>query len=258
MDQLHLYENSQTILGHLKNNELGIAFEKAKELITKHPENALLWYSLGLCYYQKQDNFNAIDSFTRVLRFDPSFVSAGEMLLKLNKDNYSIPELKYIYSLIIAYKEGTDEMYQFILKFESTPMSMDLTVPNLGQDELKTEGLPGVDDNAYIQHLINEMDKPKEAAPIQMPPKKKLSIIPEQSFTPPPKRNIPLQNNKNDQSARYGIETLTMAKLYIRQGLYEQAMGILMKLKDREPESEAVINEINNLLQIMDASKELK
>jgi tetratricopeptide (TPR) repeat protein len=258
MDQLHLYENSQSILEHLKNNEVGIAFEKAKALVTKHPDSALLWYSLGLCYYHKQDNFNAIDSFTRALRFDPSFVSAGEMLLQLNKNNYSIPELKYIYSLIIAYKEGSDEMYQFIQKFKNTPMSMDLSVPNLGQDELKTEGLPGVDDNAYIQHLINEMDKPQKVVPIEMPPKRNLSNVPDQGFTPPPKKNIPLQNNKNDQSARYGIETLTMAKLYIRQGLYEQAMGILMKLQDRDPGSEAVTNEINNLLEIMDGSKELK
>jgi hypothetical protein len=133
-----------------------------------------------------------------------------------------------------------------------------LSVPNLGQDELKTEGLPGVDDNAYIQHLINEMDKPQKVVPIEMPPKRNLSNVPDQGFTPPPKKNIPLQNNKNDQSARYGIETLTMAKLYIRQGLYEQAMGILMKLQDRDPGSEAVTNEINNLLEIMDGSKELK
>ena len=190
------------------------------------------------------------------MSFDPSFISAAEMLLKLNKDNYSLGELKYIYSLIIAYKDGSDEMYNFIQKFKDTPMISKLTIPNLGQDKLKTEDLPGGDNNAYIQHLINEMDKPDQRDHLETSPPKELSIVPEQQFVPPPKKRIPIQNNKNDQSTRYGIETLTMAKLYIRQGLFEQAMGILLKLQQRDPASELVKAEIDHVNQLMKDEKE--
>ncbi len=254
MEQLNYYENNQSVLKHLEMNETNVALEKAILLLDKYPEDALVWFSMGLCYYQKEDIFKAIECFTRSLSFDPSFISAAEMLLKLNKDNYSLGELKYIYSLIISYKEGTDEMYNFIQKFKDTGMISKLSIPNIGQDKLTTEDLPGVDNNAYIQHLITEMDRPEQTQPTN-PPRKEISIVPEQQFVPPPKKKIPVQNNKSDQSTRYGIETLTMAKLYIRQGLYEQAMGILLKLQERDPASELVNAEIDHVKQLMKDEK---
>ncbi len=48
-----------------------------------------------------------------------------------------------------------------------------------------------------------------------------------------------------------------MAKLYIRQGLYEQAMDILLKLQQRNPNSELVHTEIERVKQlIIDEKKE--
>ena len=259
MEQINYYEDTQSVLEHLEKNETNVALEKVKLLLDKYPEDALAWFSLGLCYYQKEDVFKAIDSFTRAIGFDPSFISAAEMLLKLNKDNYSLGELKYIYSLIIAYKNGTDEMYSFIQKFKNTTINSKLSVPNFGQDKLKTQDLPGVDDNTYIQHLITEMDKPEKNTGYKKPQRKEISIVPEQQFIPPPKKKIPVQNNKNDQSTRYGIETLTMAKLYIRQGLFEQAMAILLKLQQRDPGSEQVNSEIDHVKQLMkDEKKEIQ
>ena len=259
MEQINYYEDTQSVLEHLEKNETNVALEKVKLLLDKYPEDALAWFSLGLCYYQKEDVFKAIDSFTRAIGFDPSFISAAEMLLKLNKDNYSLGELKYIYSLIIAYKGGTDEMYSFIQKFKNTTINSKLSVPNFGQDKLKTQDLPGVDDNTYIQHLITEMDKPEKNTGYEKPQRKEISIVPEQQFIPPPKKKIPVQNNKNDQSTRYGIETLTMAKLYIRQGLFEQAMAILLKLQQRDPESEQISSEIDHVKQLMkDEKKEIQ
>ncbi len=255
MEQLNYYEDNQSVLKHLEKNETNVALEKAKLLLDKYPKDALIWFSMGLCYHQKEDIFQAIDCFTRALSFDPSFISAAEMLLKLNKDNYSLGELKYIYSLIISYKDGTDEMYNFIQKFKDTAIISKLSIPNIGQDKLKTEDLPGIDNNAYIQHLITEMDKPDSKNYPETPPRKELSIVPEQQFVPPPKKRIPVQNNKNDQSTRYGIETLTMAKLYIRQGLFEQAMGILLKLQQRDPGSELVKAEIEHVKQLMNDEK---
>jgi len=102
------------------------------------------------------------------------------------------------------------------------------------------------------------MDKPEQSPTIESPQRKEISIVPEKQFIPPPKIKIPVQNNKNDQNTRYGIETLTMAKLYIRQGLLEQAMAILLKLQQRDPGSTQVRSEIDHVQQLMrDEKKEL-
>lgn len=256
MEQVSFYNENQSVLEHLDKHEAGVALEKARLLVDQYPDEALPLFTMGLCYYQKEDVFHAIECFTKALRSDPGFISAAEMLLKLNKDNYSLGELKYIYSLIIAYKDGTDEMYQFVQKFEDVPLDPNLTVPNFGQDEMKKPDLPGADDNTYIQHLINEMDKPQEQTQPAIPPKKEISIIPEQKYTPPPKKTIPVQDNKKDNSTKYGIETMTMAKLYVRQGLHRQALGILSKLQERDPDSEVIRAEIKKVQQLINDSKE--
>jgi tetratricopeptide (TPR) repeat protein len=256
MEQINYYEENQSVLEHLDKRETGVALEKAKILVDKFPEEALPLFSMGLCYHQKEDIFHAIECFTKALMLDPAFISAAEMLLKLNKDNYSLGELKYIYSLIIAYKDGTDEMYKFVEKFSDVPLAPNLSIPNFGQDDMNKANLPAKDENAYIRHLINEMDKPEEMARTEAPPRKELSIIPEQEFTPPPKKNIPVRNNKNDNSTQYGIETMTMAKLYIRQGLYRQALGILNKLRERDPDSVLIKEEIQKVTQLLNDMKE--
>lgn len=258
MENVTYYEENQSVLEHLDKHEPGVALEKAKLLVDKYPEKALPLFTMGLCYHQKEDIFHAIECFTKALRFDPGFISAAEMLLKLNKDNYSLGELKYIYSLIIAYKDGTDEMYQFVQKFVDVPIDPNLTVPNFGQDEMKKAALPRTDNNTYIQHLINEMDKPLEPIRPEIPPRKEIAIIPEQEFSPPPKRTIPVQDNKKDSSTKYGIETMTMAKLYVRQGLYRQALNILSKLQERDPGSELIREEIKKVQQLINDSKESK
>lgn len=256
MEQVNFYDENQSVLEHLDKRETGVALEKAKILVEKYPGKALPFFSMGLCYHQKNDIFHAIECFTNALRLDPGFISAAEMLLKLNKDNYSVGELKYIYSLIIAYKDGTDEMYKFVQTFSDVPLIADLSIPNLGQDELKKTSLPGADDNAYIQHLIKEMDKPVEPIHPDIPPRKEIAIIPEQDFTPPPKKSVPVRNNKNDNSTQYGIETMTMAKLYIRQGLYRQALAILNKLQERDPGSVLIKEEIEKVTKLMKDMKE--
>lgn len=256
MEQINYYEDNQSVLDHLEKKETAVALEKARLLVNKYPEKALSHFSMGLCYHQKEDIFHAIECFTKALKLDPAFITAAEMLLKLNKDNYSLGELKYIYSLIIAYKDGTDEMYQFIEKFKDIPLKANLGIPELGQDSLKTKEVPGPDNNDYIEHLINEMDKPEQSTKKEIPPRKEISIIPEKEFVPPPKKAVPMQNNKNDQATKYGIETLTMAKLYVRQGLLEQAMGILIKLQQRDPDSSLVKEEIERVKQLMNDKKE--
>ncbi len=257
MKQLSFYENSRNILKHLEKNENEIAFTEAKKLLNTHPNEGLIWFIMGLYYQRKQDIFNAIDSFTRALRYDPSFVSAAEMLLKLNKDNYSVSELKYLYLVITAYKKGSPEMHQFLRKFKDTLANAQLTVPNLGQDELSADNLPGVDDNKYIQHLIKNMDNPEQAQKeITSPAKKELSIIPEKDYRPPRnKAPEPVINNTTTNKNNYGIETMTMAQLYIRQGLYEQALDILFKLQQRDPSSERVNGEIERVSILMKEAK---
>ena len=202
MEHVNFYQDNQSVMDHLDKRETGVALEKAKILVNKFPGEALPLFSMGLCYHQNNDIFHAIECFTKALKLDPAFISSAEMLLKLNKDNYSLGELKYIYGLIIAYKSGSEEMYRFVRKFKDVPADANLSIPNIGQDELKKAGLPGGDDNEYIQHLINEMDEPIDKVLSDKPPKKEISIVPEQEFTPPPKKTVPLKNNKNDNSKK--------------------------------------------------------
>ena len=68
----------------------------------------------------------------------------------------------------------------------------------------------------------------------------------------------PVQDNKKDSSTKYGIETMTMAKLYVRQGLYRQALNILSKLQERDPGSELIREEIKKVQQLINDSKESK
>jgi t-SNARE complex subunit (syntaxin) len=49
---------------------------------------------------------------------------------------------------------------------------------------------------------------------------------------------------------------MTMAKLYIRQGLYRQALGILNKLQERDPGSVLIKEEIQKVTQLLNDMKE--
>lgn len=264
MEILNFYEKSRTALAHLDKNETEAAYKVIKKLLTAFQGKALIWYLMGRYYEQKKDIFHSIDSYTRALHTDPAFLSAAEKLLQLNKDNYSVGELKYLYSLITVYKKGSEEMYQFLQKFKNTPINADLTVPDLDQDRLSADELPGMDDDAYIQHLIRGMDKIEEdraKKTAQEPPEKKDipsekkdqagTGIPE-DFQPPPKQAPPPNNNeKLSRLSSYGIETMTMAQMYIRQGLYENAMEILLKLQKRNPSSERIENEISRVRELI-------
>ncbi|MBW6457690.1 MAG: hypothetical protein K0B52_00860 [FCB group bacterium] len=255
MKKITFYEKCQTILGHLEKNENDIAYVKAEELHDIFPASALTNFIMGLCCQRRQEIIEAIRYFTMTLRYDPSFVSAAEMLVKLNKDNYSVGEMKYLYGIITQFKKADDEMLQFLHKFIEVPLIPNLSVPDRRKEEALPETLPGIDDNAYIQHLITEMDRPREQAPkVPEPaPAAKPASVPETGYRPPrPKVPAsPANDKKNGMGPGYGIETMTMAQLYIRQGLYENALDILIKLQKRDPLSERIRNEIDRVQKLI-------
>jgi tetratricopeptide (TPR) repeat protein len=264
MEYIAFFNKSREIREHLDRNETDAALRLSQKLLRDHPDRGLAWYLAGRCYEQKKDIFHSIESYTRCIRTDPAFLSAAEKLLELNKDNYSVGELKYLYSLIVNHKEGGGEMYRFLRKFSDAPPEPQLTVPDLSQDELAADELPGTDDNAYIQHLIRGMDKLDRqpgAAPEAHPAEAKTppeteSALPA-DYQPPPKQPPPPKNNDKPVRIRsYGIETMTMARMYIRQGLYDNAMDILLKLQEKDPGSERVKSEIRHLKERMEEEKE--
>jgi tetratricopeptide (TPR) repeat protein len=255
MKKISFYQECQIVLQHLEKNENQEACRKAELLRKTHPDNALICYVTGLCYRRTRDVFKTIEYLTLTLRNDPSFTSAAEMLLELNKDNYTVGELKYLYEIIANYKEADPEMLRFLQKFKDVPVKPDLTIPERPAEQVATASFTGIDDNAYIQHLINEMDKPEVKS---LPTEEKPEKVPTPAYRPP-RQKIPVasQNNiKNGNGSAYGIETMTMAQLYIRQGLYDNAMDILLKLQKRDPLSERIKNEIKRLNGLIE--KEMK
>lgn len=326
---LQSFQNGQAILEHLNRDELDVAYQKAKVMVQDKPKNALMHYALGLCYLKRDDKVLASEQFITTLQLDPSFVSAAENLVDLNKDAYSLGELKYLYTLITSHKKGTEEMYRFLDQFSSSIINPNLST---GKNKLSqkidfTSGKPTSteEDNVYIKHLITQMDKYDKDAPI---PDGETCVVPEpitkpfyeptppelqveesktentkveepkvgeskveeskveestteepttekptieepiieepiieesvkdegqvgKTQTPTPAKPEPKTPKPKAETKSYGIETLTMAKLYVRQGLYEQAMGILLKLMKRKPEDEDIQIEIDNLQVLM-------
>lgn len=245
MKDLNLYQNGQAIFEHLKRHEIDSAFQKAKSLGQEHPKSPLVLFALAKCYEEKEDTFHAIEAYTHVLKYDPSFVSAAEKLVELNKDNYSLGELKYLYTLIVSHKEGTEEMYRFLDQFKKTEMKSKLSISKFSQDPKESS------DNVYIKHLIDQMHNNQNDSTMG-----DVCSIPGPITPPPqqPKEDV-FPDVERLTNTSYGIETLTMAKLYIRQGLYEQAMGILLKLLKRDPNAEDVQIEIDNLQILMREKK---
>lgn len=284
MEILEFLETSRDILEN-PGSKAGInRLQRAEELLSAHPEQALAYYVLAVCYHEKEDYFEAIKNYTLTLEKDPEFIEAAKMLLELNKDNYSVSELKYLYTLICNYQDGQQEMQQFLRKFEDAPLKSELSIPEAPKTIENPEELPGTNDNEYIRHLLQEMEKPEESEKSAKDEEAYTSINlhdeklpfpgesieekkePEQNeakepekdsgkeafftldFQPPAKQPLPPQNNvKPSPVNNYGIETMTMAQLYIRQGLYEHALQILLKLQERDPDAERVKAEIERV-----------
>lgn len=288
METLEFLRKGREILESLGKNTETDLLQCARALLDENPEQALAYYILAACYQERKDYIKAIGNYTLALRKDPEFVEAAKILLELNKDNYSVGELKYLYMLISKYQGLDPEMQQFLRKFRNTHPKADLSVPETPGIEDISGTLPGTSDNDYIRHLLDEMEQPEALFEANMQEEAVASIslhdeklpfpgesiedkeeihtagnpvaaAPENSgtlkaldFQPPPKQMPPQQNNiKSGPLNGYGIETMTMAQLYIRQGLYENAMQILLKLQQRDPESERVKNEIERVKECM-------
>lgn len=288
MEILEFLETSRDILENPGSKAGKNRLQRAKELLSDNPEQALAYYVLAVCYHEKEDYFEAIKNYTLTLKKDPEFIEAAKMLLELNKDNYSVPELKYLYTLICNYQDGQQEMQQFLHKFEDAPLKSELSIPEAPKTIENPEELPGTSDNEYIRHLLQEMEKPEETEknvkneetltsislreeklpfPGESIEGEKEAVLNESKdavknssgeafftldFQPPAKQAPPPQNNVKPSSVNnYGIETMTMAQLYIRQGLYEHALQILLKLQERNPEDERVKDEIERVNKLM-------
>lgn len=177
-------------------------------------------------------------------------------------------------------------MYRFLEQFSSTPINPDLSVGRSESNERvnsspkenvyiqhlvtemeKNEGeicsMPSIiiapDESTLVAPSIDDivpLDEPKPQAEVVKEAPDESSQAFRSDDTPSFDKTSFLAEVKNQESKtnkvktdikNYGIETLTMAKLYIRQGLYKQAMNILMKLIDQKPDDEDIQIEIDNL-----------
>jgi len=280
--------------------------KQAELLLDRYPEAALAHFVMARCLREQGDIPGTLRYLAAVIRLDPGFASAAELLLELNKDSYSIGELKDLYRLTAAHKPPAPEVREFLRKFRDVPFKTELSIPEADKkSETAAEKLPGPDDDTYIGLLIDQMDRPEaeDKADLQTDSKNVSTIeivedtlplpgesisdkesdspsplkksypqaeaeqaapaagasAPQESYPlktntfQPPRKQAPPQNNSKQSpvSSSYGIETLTMAQLYVRQGLYDYALDILLKLQKRDPGSERIRQEIERVKQCM-------
>lgn len=81
------YEPSYFIaICYVEKNEIDKAIEILKQALQLYPEEANLYYGLGLCLQKKDDFYRALDNYTKALKIDPKFPEAYNNIANLFLD----------------------------------------------------------------------------------------------------------------------------------------------------------------------------
>ena len=240
-----------------------------EEIKTKVDKNNLIEYLRAVCNQEIGNIEIAIIQFTHILDRDPSFIKIPEILIKLNKGFYSIGELKYFYELILAVKPGNKNMRLFVEKhhklhsiFNSEPNLSEIKKQPYSQSikELKKE-------NKYLIELVKELKingqkyKSDNENDFEEKPRNMPAIMPDVDAESIHKQSNKFiekfgnnfsKNNYNIKEKNVNVETLTIAKLYIKQGYYKEALDILFKLKEQDENKNR-----DKILETIDEVKEL-
>ncbi|MDA3871805.1 MAG: hypothetical protein PF551_05585 [Candidatus Marinimicrobia bacterium] len=250
------------------------AHNKIESVDVELQGNNIIEYLRAVCNQEVGNLAIAIKQFTQVIDKDPTFIKIAETLINLNKSSYSIGELKYFYELILAIKPNNQQMHAFVEKHHNVPSQFD-PEPNTQKME-KIIHLRSIKESnrkgKYINPLIRELElnaekykndiknnggkKSKKDKPVIMPDfdaestqKQNKKIVDKLVNNSSKKKNYNKdkednkENKGNENNRVINVETLTIARLYIKQGYYKEALDILFKIKKQDGDNNEKIFE---------------
>lgn len=267
----------------LKERKYKDAHNKIESVDKKLMGNNIVEYLRAVCNQEVGNVETAIKQLTQILDKDPTFIIAAEILISLNKSFYSIGELKYFYELILAVKPNNNKMQAFVRKYHNVP-SIFNPEPNIQKmkKEIRSRSNRKSNGNGkYLNPLIKELKlnaerykneikdktekKSQKGKPAIMPDvdaesiqKQSKKIVDKSKSKSSKKENAEesqkeKKDNEKNNDLVINVETLTIARLYIKQGYYKEALDILLKLEKRDGGSNKkileTIKEVKKLIQ---------
>ena len=263
------------------------AYNKIESVDVKLQGNNVIEYLRAVCNQEVGNIAIAIKQFTQVLDKDPTFIKIAETLIDLSKSSYSIGELKYFYELILSIKPNNQQMHAFVGKHHNVP-SQFYPEPNIQKMKKVIHSLPikkSNGKNRYINPLIRELElnaekykndiknngekKSKKDKPVIMPDfdaestqkqNKKISDKLKDNSSKKKNYNKDKEDNKknkgNGNNRVINVETLTIARLYIKQGYYKEALDILFKIKKQDGgNNEKIFETIKEVKKLIEQEK---
>lgn len=239
------------------------AQQKIESVSPELQTNTIIEYIRAVCNKEVGNKKLAIKQLTYLIDKDPGFVSAVELILALNKSSYLIGELKYFYELILFVKPENIEMWNFVEKYKDVE-SIFNKKPNFNEFSKRESEIQKLEEKKEIKSinaLVTQIHKNKnnlKSGSGELPKKntnrKSIAIMLDEEREKNKNPNTRSKKNKtvyNINNRIAEIETLTIAKLYIKQGFYKEALDILYKIKKRDNGKNVseTIDEVKKLIQ---------
>ncbi|MEA1986058.1 MAG: hypothetical protein U9N76_01045 [Candidatus Marinimicrobia bacterium] len=239
------------------------AQQKIESVSPELQTNTIIEYIRAVCNKEVGNTKLAIKQLTYLIDKDPGFVSAVELILALNKSSYLIGELKYFYELILFVKPENIEMWNFVEKYKDVE-SIFNKKPNFNEFSKRESEIQKLEEKKEIKSinaLVTQIHKNKnnlKSGSGELPKKntnrKSIAIMLDEEREKNKNPNTRSKKNKtvyNINNRIAEIETLTIAKLYIKQGFYKEALDILYKIKKRDNGKNVseTIDEVKKLIQ---------
>jgi len=230
----------ETLIRYL-NNQAELSSSDFKDLIHKHP-----YFSLGRVLYLKELKKENQEEFEKELKKHAIYISDRSQLHRMIY-NYNKEDIRRFLSKEIITEPSDEELLDFSYsQKKEKKKEIILEKPNTKKkEETDTEKSPGFTD--WIERVENDSpEKPKpdiiekfvEAGPGAIRPDKESQL----------KGDVSKHSVEEDES----FITDTLAKIYVKQGLYSKAIYAYEKLSLKYPEKNVYfasqIEEIKKLI----------
>jgi tetratricopeptide (TPR) repeat protein len=271
-------------------------FDEAEQVLraglTYHAAYLSAWVGLGRVLREQDKHRDAVEALTKALQIDPGNVVAARLLADTYLDLGERVEAIKKYKLVRALLPADEELGGVIARIERElkPIApLEVAPPPPVYERLKTDQMPfmtDVDAESAIKKRQTEeatgdaepmraahADSPfEEPAPdytaatldVERPPGMHIESAPLAGDAPTPWHDDEAASDAFAPAA--GTEpvaddltaTLTMADLYVQQGLPDQARPIYEKILQRDPDNRAVRDKLESLTPLQPAKGETK